>query len=48
MELMELYFSTSGRINRSTFWLKGVLLLNVIWVFDIRILPLIPLSLIAS
>ena len=28
----ELYFITSGRINRSTFWLKGILLLNVLWV----------------
>ena len=25
MTLMDLYFSPSGRINRSTFWLKGVL-----------------------
>lgn len=28
---MGLYFSTTGRIDRSTYWLKGVLLLNVIW-----------------
>ena len=32
MGLMEVYFSTAGRIDRSTYWLKGVLLLNVIWV----------------
>ena len=32
MNLLEMYFSPSGRINRSTFWLQGVLLLNVIWV----------------
>ena len=32
MGLMHLYFNPSGRINRSTFWLKGVLLLHVIWL----------------
>ena len=31
MSLMHLYFNPSGRINRSTFWLKGILLLHVIW-----------------
>ena len=31
MNLFEVYFSPSGRIDRSTFWLHGVLLLNVIW-----------------
>ena len=31
LSLAEVYFSPSGRINRSTYWLKGVLLLNVIW-----------------
>ena len=30
--LKDVYFSPSGRINRSTYWLKGVLLLNVIWL----------------
>ena len=29
---IDLYFNPSGRINRSTYWLKGVLLLNVIWL----------------
>ena len=33
MNLIYLYFSASGRINRSTFWLQGILLLTVIWVF---------------
>ena len=32
MGLMDLYFNPSGRINRSTFWLKGFILLNVIWM----------------
>ena len=32
MGLGHLYFNPSGRINRSTYWLKGILLLNVIWV----------------
>ena len=32
MNLIDLYFNPSGRINRSTFWLKGLLLLSVIWV----------------
>ncbi len=31
MGLMDLYFNPTGRINRSTYWLKGVLLLNAIW-----------------
>ena len=31
MGLMHLYFNPSGRINRSTFWLKGILLLHLIW-----------------
>ena len=31
MNLMDLYFSPSGRINRSTYWLQGFLLLNVLW-----------------
>lgn len=31
MNLLDLYFNPSGRINRSTFWLKGWLLLGVIW-----------------
>lgn len=30
--LINLYFNPSGRINRSTFWLKGILLLGLIWV----------------
>ena len=32
MNLIDLYFNTSGSINRSTFWLKGVLLLRSIWL----------------
>ena len=32
MNFTELYFSPSGRIDRSTYWLYGVLLLNVMWV----------------
>ena len=32
MGLGHLYFNPTGRINRSTYWLKGILLLNVIWV----------------
>ncbi len=32
MGIMHLYFNPSGRINRSTFWLQGVLLLYVIWI----------------
>lgn len=32
MGLGHLYFNPTGRINRSTFWLKGFLLLNVIWI----------------
>lgn len=31
-ELLHLYFNPSGRINRSTFWLKGILLLAAIWM----------------
>lgn len=31
MSLMHLYFNPSGRINRSTFWLKGILFLHAIW-----------------
>ena len=31
MNFIDLYFNPSGRINRSTFWLFGVLLLNVVW-----------------
>ncbi len=31
MNVIDLYFNPSGRINRSTFWLFGVLLLNVVW-----------------
>ena len=27
-----MYFSPSGRINRSTYWLQGILLLNFIWL----------------
>ena len=32
MGLGHLYFNPTGRINRSTYWLKGILLLNAIWV----------------
>ena len=32
LSLAEVYFSPTGRINRSTYWLKGVLLLSVIWL----------------
>ena len=32
MNLGHLYFSPSGRINRSTYWLPGMLLLNGIWL----------------
>ena len=31
MSLVSFYFDPSGRINRSSFWLKGVLLLHLIW-----------------
>ena len=27
-----MYFSPSGRINRSTYWLQGILLLSAIWI----------------
>ena len=32
MDLGYVYFNTSGRINRQTYWLQGVLLLNGIWI----------------
>ena len=32
MNLIDTYFNPSGRINRSTFWLQGVLLLYAIWL----------------
>ena len=32
MNFIDLYFNPSGRINRSTYWLFGVLLLGVGWV----------------
>lgn len=32
MNLIGLYFNPSGRIDRPTFWLKGVLLLRLIWL----------------
>ena len=32
MNLLEMYFSPSGRINRSTYWLQGILLLSAIWI----------------
>ena len=32
MNLGELYFNPSGRINRSTYWLYGQLLLNGLWL----------------
>lgn len=41
MNLMESYFSPSGRMNRSTFWLQGVLLLNVLWVGGLLVLSVI-------
>ena len=31
MSLMHLYFNPTGRIDRSTYWLRGILLLHVIW-----------------
>ena len=37
MNLIDLYFNPSGRINRPTFWLEGVLLLRLIW-FVINVL----------
>lgn len=42
-ELLHLYFNPSGRINRSTFWLKGVLLLALIW-FVIYLLEIFVLA----
>ena len=30
--LLHLYFNPEGRINRSTYWLKGVLLHSAIWI----------------
>ena len=41
MNLIDLYFDPSGRINRSTYWLKGVLLLTAIWfavIFTVALL----------
>ena len=32
MNLLDQYFNPSGRINRSTYWLKSLLLLSVIWL----------------
>lgn len=40
MNLIDLYFNPSGRIKRSTFWLKGVLLLRLMW-FVIGVLEVI-------
>lgn len=33
MSITEIWFSFSGRISRKTYWLKGLLALNVAWVF---------------
>lgn len=47
MTLVELYFIPSGRIDRSTFWLYGVLLLQGIW-FGISLVAFILALIIGS
>ena len=43
MNLLEMYFSPSGRINRSTYWQQGILLLNVIWGLSVAVVIVIAL-----
>ena len=43
MNLLEMYFNPSGRINRSTYWQQGILLLNVIWGLSVAVVIVIAL-----
>ena len=43
MNLIDTYFSPSGRINRSTYWQQGILLLNVIWGLSVAVVIVIAL-----